>query len=141
MIITTVFGTEEEVDSKDCIYCKEIKPLSQFPKHSHYFDGYDTRCTECIRERSRKVSQIRKTAPPKSDSCDCCGKLPNIGMHANAALRSRGLALDHDPATDAFRGWLCDGCNRAIGSLGDSLEGLMRAVEYLKRYEERKNNG
>jgi hypothetical protein len=138
MIVTTIFGTEE-VLSKDCIYCKEIKPLVEFPKHSYYYDGYDTRCMQCIRERNKKVSQIRKTAPPKSIVCDCCGKKPNVGVNVNSALRVRGLALDHDPTTNVFRGWLCNGCNTAIGALGDSLEGVLRAVDYLKRYEERKN--
>lgn len=39
--------------------------------------------------------------------------------------------VDHDHDTGEVRGILCVRCNVAIGSLGDSVEGLMRAVRYL----------
>ena len=42
---------------------------------------------------------------------------------------------DHDHTTNKFRGWLCYQCNSAIGNLGDSIKGLTRALEYLKRAE------
>jgi hypothetical protein len=32
-----------------------------------------------------------------------------------------------------MRGWLCDPCNIAIGNLGDTLEGVLKAVEYLRK--------
>jgi hypothetical protein len=38
----------------------------------------------------------------------------------------------------AIRGLLCSNCNRGLGLLGDDLEGVLRAVEYLRRYEVRK---
>ena len=41
--------------------------------------------------------------------------------------------IDHDHSTGAFRGWLCRRCNVGIGLLGDSVEGLERAIRYLKR--------
>lgn len=40
--------------------------------------------------------------------------------------------IDHCHQTGKIRGVLCTGCNTAIGRLGDTIEGLMRAVEYLK---------
>jgi hypothetical protein len=56
--------------------------------------------------------------------CECCGKPPT---------EKRALALDHCHATEVFRGWLCVRCNAAIGGLGDSVRGLMKAVYYLER--------
>lgn len=41
--------------------------------------------------------------------------------------------MDHDHDTETFRGWICEKCNIGIGKLGDTLEGLTKAVEYLKR--------
>ena len=38
----------------------------------------------------------------------------------------------------AIRGVLCQQCNTGIGLLGDDLEGALKAVEYLRRYEARK---
>jgi len=39
---------------------------------------------------------------------------------------------DHDHETGAVRGLLCSGCNTALGRLGDSIEGLERAIAYLR---------
>jgi hypothetical protein len=55
--------------------------------------------------------------------CECCGKLP---------IGKQSLHLDHDHITGKFRGWLCNNCNLGIGKLGDSLEGLNKAMNYLK---------
>ena len=59
----------------------------------------------------------------KPDFCECC--------HAPATDFKKGLALDHNHTTGEFRGWLCTNCNTGIGKLGDNLQGLERAMEYL----------
>ena len=43
------------------------------------------------------------------------------------------LAVDHCHTTNKVRGLLCNACNRGLGLLDDSVEGLQRAVEYLKK--------
>ena len=53
-------------------------------------------------------------------SCEICGS-------------KKELCYDHDHVTMEFRGVLCRGCNRSLGQLGDSLEGIMKVVNYLKR--------
>ena len=40
--------------------------------------------------------------------------------------------IDHDHVSGKIRGLLCARCNTSIGRLGDSVDGLMRAVEYLR---------
>ena len=132
MLINTVFG-EQKIQTKKCVYCKEDKPLNEFGVHKHHFDGYDQRCIKCVRERAKIVNNLRKTAPPKPKVCECCGKEPNSGPTADNTMRKLGLALDHDPVENTFRGWLCDSCNRAIGALGDNIEGVTNALNYLKR--------
>tara|TARA_R100000742_G_C4257386_1_gene75248 strand:+ start:391 stop:546 length:156 start_codon:yes stop_codon:yes gene_type:complete len=32
----------------------------------------------------------------------------------------------------AYRGWLCSNCNTGIGKLGDNIEGVQKAVDYLE---------
>lgn len=54
--------------------------------------------------------------------CDCCGS----NKH-----RGKGWSVDHDHQTGRIRGVLCSPCNLAIGQLGDTLEGVLRAVKYL----------
>ena len=67
-----------------------------------------------------------RKSPPH---CECCGRSATAGK--------RRLAIDHCHLTRRFRGWLCGQCNVGIGMLGDTLEGVSRAVDYLKRT----NNG
>ena len=75
-----------------------------------------------VNARKRELRQQRKTtsARPCPNFCECCGR-----PHSN-------LRYDHDHETGAFRGWLCDNCNTAIGKLGDTVDGLQRAIEYLR---------
>lgn len=132
MKINTVYGFEE-VMTKKCIYCNEEKPLDQFPKRESNLDGFDTRCRNCKTSRGRLVKNLRKKSKPMTEVCECCGKKPNFGSDADVTRRIRRLVLDHDNKTGFFRGWLCTDCNTAIGALGDNLEGLQKAVDYLKR--------
>lgn len=44
----------------------------------------------------------------------------------------KSLSVDHDHHTGKVRGLLCMMCNTAIGKLGDSVELLKNAIEYLE---------
>lgn len=73
----------------------------------------------------RKRRGIPEPLRPCPERCENCGAAPGkYGMH-----------LDHSHTTGKFRGWLCGRCNMGIGSLGDTIEGLERAIAYLKRAE------
>lgn len=51
----------------------------------------------------------------------------------HASEFKRALFVDHDHTTGVVRGLLCAKCNLGLGNLGDSIEGLERAVDYLKK--------
>jgi hypothetical protein len=106
---------------KTCIYCHVSKELSEFPKHSHYKDNLDSRCKHCVKEHYKIRIALHKIAPPKPRLCECCGRVP------------RKWCLDHDHKTNKIRGWLCDQCNTGIGKLGDTIEGLEKALKYLQK--------
>lgn len=122
------------MSEKVCIYCKKNKPLPNFNKHKNNFDGYDSRCKECRKKKSQELNDIKKTAPEKPERCDCCGAKPNDIK----GRRKVGLVCDHDHETKKFRGWLCQACNKGIGQLGDDIEGVKQALEYLIRVTEEK---
>ena len=111
---------------KICIYCKQEKSLEEFPKHSLYKDKLDMRCRSCVRQHAKVRAALHKIAPPKPEVCDCCKTVP------------RKWCLDHDHNTNTIRGWICDRCNTGIGKLGDNIEGVEKALLYLKESYGRK---
>ena len=112
---------------KICTYCNKRKNLKSFPRHSMYKDNLDSRCRNCVKKHSKVRNKLHKEAPNKPEVCELCGKIP---------LK---WCLDHDHSNDTFRGWLCEPCNTGLGKLGDNLEGVIKAVNYLimTRYREK----
>jgi phage-related minor tail protein len=55
------------------------------------------------------------------------------GACAICGVTDKRLVVDHCHTTGAVRGLLCSPCNRALGALGDDIEGLRRATEYIAR--------
>ncbi len=72
-----------------------------------------------------RIRGLPEPTRPMPTNCECCEK-PDLVLSAT-------LHLDHDHANGKFRGWLCGPCNRAIGQLGDTVDGVRRALEYLER--------
>ena len=50
----------------------------------------------------------------------------------NPQTETYKMVLDHDHDTGKFRGWICSHCNQAIGHANESIETLMKMVEYLQ---------
>ena len=63
--------------------------------------------------------------------CEICGK------------KTKRLHVDHCHKTNEVRGLLCMKCNGAIGALGDTAEGILKAYDYLRlpfRYTKRESS-
>lgn len=60
--------------------------------------------------------------------CACCNAQHNAG--------GKRLHVDHDHETGAVRGLICGPCNLGIGSLGDNIDGIRRALKYLERAQQ-----
>jgi Recombination endonuclease VII/Arm DNA-binding domain len=90
-----------------------------------------TRQRKQERRRDYRKTPRGKTPTPAHSMprvCEACGK-PLSGGRFN-------LSRDHCHATGAARGWLCDKCNRALGMLGDDLEGVEQVRQYLLKYSQ-----
>tara|TARA_R100000700_G_C3173803_1_gene148367 strand:- start:1864 stop:2295 length:432 start_codon:yes stop_codon:yes gene_type:complete len=119
----------DDPNTKTCKICGTTKPLEQFPKHCHYADNLDVRCKTCIKEHTELRNYLKKISPPPPERCECCGEKSDKSLH-----------LDHCHTTKEFRGWLCESCNTGLGKLGDNLEGVQKAVSYLKRVESKQKD-
>ena len=107
--------------TRQCSICNMSKPLTDFPNHKRdHQHGKDTRCKDCLKKYNQGKAIARKGASAKPEKCQCCN------------IKTDKLHLDHCHETYAFRGWLCMNCNTGIGRLGDSIEGLTSALNYLK---------
>jgi hypothetical protein len=133
---------QKEVHELHCRKCNQMKPLSSFsdcavryeteprPNFSAAVSGTARWCSSCKSEYSRGKLIATKLAgrrPTEPTPCECCGTITAPDK----------LHLDHDHVTHAFRGWLCRTCNLGIGSLGDNVDGLQRAIAYLRKTNER----
>ncbi len=65
---------------------------------------------------------------PLDSKCMCCGRIDK-------------LHLDHCRNSRKYRCFKCKNCNVGFGHLGDSIEGLERALKYLKKANEQRDNG
>lgn len=63
--------------------------------------------------------------------CKVC-KQPEIVKNQH---RTMSLSVDHDHKTGKVRGLLCQGCNRALGLLGDSAERAQALANYRRSHD------
>lgn len=84
----------------------------------------ELRASRTSEERSRLADIPKhrkyKVNRPKPECCEVCGiKAP--------------LKLDHCHTRKLFRGWLCNGCNAALGFVKDDPATLRKLAEYLEQ--------
>lgn len=60
----------------------------------------------------------------QNNCCPICGIRPK-----------RQFDIDHDHETGLFRGLICHRCNKGLGLLGDTIEGVQNALNYLQRHK------
>lgn len=80
------------------------------------------------KHQARKSGYVACTAMPLELKAAFTGK-----CHACDAVEgTTKLHVDHCHATGQFRGWLCRGCNTALGLLNDSPERIGKLSIYLE---------
>jgi hypothetical protein len=118
-------STSSDSDSPEnsCRRCGEHREATEFPVTAIGVRGREGRartCRICINKSKKQVYQLHKTIGQPAPNCELC-------------RRNGQMVLDHDHTTGDFRGWLCGECNRGLGQLADSIQGLRRAIAYLER--------
>ncbi len=109
---------------KKCNKCLQDLPLTcfgfstsgRFPFDKNGIRYRRGECLDCGVKIGSGKANAKKLAkklginitPTENDKCEFCGC-------------SENLVFDHDHKTETFRGWLCDPCNRAYGTLESRL--------------------
>lgn len=116
---------------KECNKCKRMLSVSSFSRHSGA-KYLRPECRECSNQLSRDRKSLRKQYgdAPEGYACPICFKTADqlVGKAGRAGV----WVLDHDHKSRTFRGYLCHGCNRGIGTFNDDVELLKRAIKYLE---------
>ena len=131
--------------NKICSKCGQGKPLPFYTGNTSGSDAFDRdglrlrrpECSECTSAANRGKDNAKRVAKsqgipykaPEGTVCALCKCLPKKG---------NGMVFDHDHETELFRGYLCNSCNRSMGVLGDDVEGMIKALNYLNKTEKKK---
>lgn len=151
---------------KQCIRCDVVKSVDEFPKNSSTKSGVRPDCKVCNRLKNKEYYQRNKEA------IGAKAKAFNKTDHRRAYARKyqaqrarrlrdqeagrprplyceicngyqRRICFDHDHHSGAFRGWICDRCNRVLGLCGDDPRLFWALAVYVRERgngkEKRKN--
>jgi hypothetical protein len=94
-------------------------------------DGYKRRQAAIFQSKRRYAryglskTEFQDLLARQGGRCAICGTTEPGGKHGT-------FNIDHCHETGRVRGILCQRCNIALASLGDSLDGVMRFARYLR---------
>lgn len=125
---------------KECNKCGENLPFTSYGFNTSGkfpFDKYGYRlrrgeCECCNKKIATGKNEAKKLAKevgipykaPGGTMCEICGKTEKI-------------VFDHHHDKNIFRGWLCNGCNRSIGMLGENIDNIVKVLNYLNKTEKK----
>ena len=120
-------------EHRRCTSCNQLKKLlKSFDINFSGANGSVFRKHQCKNCRKTIATQRRKLSKQVSISA-YIGKKCAICQNLLSKKGYRRAVIDHDHETGKLRGVLCNNCNTGMGKLGDSVEGLRRAIDYLSR--------
>lgn len=129
--------------------CNEEKPVEEFAKTTKNGEPYIRgKCKPCFNiyhrewyQNHKEEHKARVYANEKRTRWARYGlteeELKNL-VESNDGLchlcnKNPANAIDHCHETGMVRGHLCTQCNTGLGKLGDSVESLQKAMNYLNR--------
>lgn len=106
-------------------YCSKIcrdQALSVVQRENH-------RDTWLRRQYGISEDEYKARLKEQRGRCKICGSKDPRGRAGSTYFQ-----VDHDHKTGAVRGLLCAPCNSGLGSLGDDIKRLEKAIEYLRAH-------
>lgn len=144
------------METKICTVCKTEKDFSCYYNSKATKDGKGYRCKSCDdlarqgyekrhkdkllnnrRKAQRKYKyglsdqQYNKLIEDQQGLCGICSV--ELVQQATIKHAPNTMCVDHSHHTGEVRGLLCTKCNKGLGLLGDSVEAIQRALDYLLR--------
>lgn len=116
---------------KWCYCCKQWLHKTKFLKDNSRGDGLSNHCREC--------NSAKGTASRYKISIELARRLRSGEERCQICNRERKLEVDHDHKTEKIRGYLCSGCNSALGLLSDDKNLFIKCIEYLEKHGKNNN--
>lgn len=139
--------------TKTCRLCKVEKPSSGFYERKDNQPGHRSECKCCWKIRTNaytcanrprlahlhKMKNIEKKYGitrqeyaarliKQNNKCAICDNI-FIGLRG-----PKSPSVDHNHTTKKVRDLVCNGCNVAIGAIGENPKSLRAAADYLERH-------
>lgn len=119
-----ICGSKDRYPSRACRPCQKKRNQAS-AERAKVDPQHMAKLREYAKRGDRKIHGRPTPTHPDPGYCEACGSLTPGGMG--------GFHEDHDHFTGLFRGWLCMKCNRGIGYLADTIDGVKKALAYLER--------
>ena len=113
--ICIVCGTSDGEFHGRLTWCKDCHAVKQRDSHLKRNYGID-------------LAEYNELLAKQGGVCAICSNAEVVQI----GRRPTSLSVDHCHETGRIRGLLCSTCNKGIGCLGDTPEGLELALNYLK---------
>lgn len=122
-----------------CTRCLKDKDVDEFRKRPNRPKGRTSWCKDCLNAKLRATPKdVRRkyTLAHKyrmtPEEYETMYRIQG-GVCAFRSCMNDATDIDHDPIEGTVRGLLCSRHNTGLGKLGDSVDGLQEAIEYLRR--------
>ena len=131
---------------KVCTKCGEYKSFDEFGLHGRSPDGRKPTCKLCYTTYSKSYRQVElfkytstlRRWRVKYNTTESCIRNVMDKQRGCCAICGKSFSwtctydVDHDHDSGSIRGLLCNQCNQGIGLLGDTEEGIFKALQYLQ---------
>jgi hypothetical protein len=135
---------------KKCISCGIEKDESEFAQrrgkatskcktcHSAYYKQYYIDNPDKYEELKARTNRPEARLKARASTYDLTIEEYDVLLKSNNGMCHlcnvrKAVCTDHDHKTNKVRGRLCSTCNTGLGKLGDTLESLQAAVQYLSK--------
>ena len=96
-------------------------------------------CKPCFKLHQKCRYKLMKLfpPPPAGSPCSACGRIDKLFCDHDHAITREIDAKGTGDWEKAFRGYICRNCNGSLGLGGDSEEGILKLLEYLRSVPKR----
>ena len=116
--------------NKEEVYSRNRKYYAERGSSQVEHQAYKRYINRANRRYGLSEQSLRDMMDQQVGCCAICGE----SLPLSSRPGERSFSIDHCHKTGLVRGLLCSGCNTGLGNLGDSVEQLTSAVQYLNKY-------